>query len=190
MDAFAICGRLAIPPIRHGLPGPFSSVSRLTTSPTSGPFALYFWKTRFMRAYRLGSPEGIQSLKLVTMPDPNPGPGQVAIAVRACSLNYRDSLLIRVVTPATAPTPSSPFPMAPARWSPSVRVSHGFRWAAASLPTSPAWPRWRRVISVDPRGTMTQSPGSKRRARRRCMYLRLDETSSMSVDFDTPRKQG
>ncbi len=48
-----------------------------------------------MRAYRLGSPEGIQSLKLVTMPDPNPGPGQVAIAVRACSFNYRDSLLIR-----------------------------------------------------------------------------------------------
>jgi len=48
-----------------------------------------------MRAYRLDSPEGVQSLKLVNLPDPAPGPGQVVIAVRACSLNYRDSLLIK-----------------------------------------------------------------------------------------------
>lgn len=48
-----------------------------------------------MRAYRLDSPEGLQSLKLVNLPDPAPGPGEVVIAVRACSLNYRDSLLLK-----------------------------------------------------------------------------------------------
>ena len=48
-----------------------------------------------MRAYRLDSPEGVQSLKLVNLPDPAPGPGEVVIAVRACSLNYRDSLLLQ-----------------------------------------------------------------------------------------------
>lgn len=48
-----------------------------------------------MRAYRLDSPEGVQSLKLVNLPDPAPGPGEVVIAVRACSLNYRDSLLLK-----------------------------------------------------------------------------------------------
>jgi len=48
-----------------------------------------------LRAYRLDSPEGLQSLKLVNLPDPAPGPGEVVIAVRACSLNYRDSLLLK-----------------------------------------------------------------------------------------------
>lgn len=48
-----------------------------------------------MRAYRLDSPEGLQSLKLVNLPDPAPDPGEVVIAVRACSLNYRDSLLLK-----------------------------------------------------------------------------------------------
>lgn len=48
-----------------------------------------------MRAYRLDSPEGVQSLKLVNLPDPAPGPGELVIAVRACSLNYRDSLLLK-----------------------------------------------------------------------------------------------
>ena len=48
-----------------------------------------------MRAYRLDYPEGVQSLKLVNLPDPAPGPGEVVIAVRACSLNYRDSLLLK-----------------------------------------------------------------------------------------------
>jgi NADPH:quinone reductase-like Zn-dependent oxidoreductase len=48
-----------------------------------------------MRAYRIDSPEGVQALKIVNLPEPTPGPGEVLIAVKACSLNYRDSLLIQ-----------------------------------------------------------------------------------------------
>ena len=48
-----------------------------------------------MRAYRLDSPDGLNGLKVVQLPDPVPGFGQVVIAVRACSLNYRDSLLLK-----------------------------------------------------------------------------------------------
>ena len=48
-----------------------------------------------MQAYRIDSPEGIQSLKTVKLPDPTPGPGEVVMMVRACSLNYRDSLLLK-----------------------------------------------------------------------------------------------
>ena len=48
-----------------------------------------------MRAYRVDSPDGIAALKLVNLPDPTPGPGEVLIGVKACSLNYRDTLLLK-----------------------------------------------------------------------------------------------
>jgi NADPH:quinone reductase-like Zn-dependent oxidoreductase len=48
-----------------------------------------------MRAYRIDSPEGIAALRVVDLPEPAPGPGEVVIVVRACSLNYRDGLLLR-----------------------------------------------------------------------------------------------
>ena len=48
-----------------------------------------------MQAYRINSPEGIQSLKTVKLPDPTPGPDEVVMMVRACSLNYRDSLMLK-----------------------------------------------------------------------------------------------
>lgn len=47
-----------------------------------------------MRAYRVDSPDGIAALKLVDLPEPVPGPSQVLVGVKACSLNYRDTLLL------------------------------------------------------------------------------------------------
>jgi NADPH:quinone reductase-like Zn-dependent oxidoreductase len=48
-----------------------------------------------MKACELQNSFGIDSLTLVDRPEPKPGPGQVAIKVRACSLNYRDLLVVK-----------------------------------------------------------------------------------------------
>jgi NADPH:quinone reductase-like Zn-dependent oxidoreductase len=38
---------------------------------------------------------GIENLRLVELPEPSPGPGEAVVAVRACSLNYRDLAVAR-----------------------------------------------------------------------------------------------
>ncbi len=43
-----------------------------------------------MRAYHITG--SIPRLRLVELPEPSPGPGEVAVAIRAASLNYRDLL--------------------------------------------------------------------------------------------------
>ncbi len=48
-----------------------------------------------MRAWQIAGGFGLDHLQLVERPDPRPGPGEVLIAVRACSLNYRDLLMVR-----------------------------------------------------------------------------------------------
>jgi NADPH:quinone reductase-like Zn-dependent oxidoreductase len=48
-----------------------------------------------MKAYQLVAGGGIDGLVQVNLPDPEPGPGEVAIRVRAVSLNYRDLLIAR-----------------------------------------------------------------------------------------------
>jgi NADPH:quinone reductase-like Zn-dependent oxidoreductase len=45
-----------------------------------------------MRIHQLGGPEG---LALDELPDPSPGPGEVAVRVRATSLNYRDIMVLK-----------------------------------------------------------------------------------------------
>jgi NADPH2:quinone reductase len=44
-----------------------------------------------MLSKRAGGPE---TLELAELPDPTPGPGEVVIAVKACGVNYPDSLII------------------------------------------------------------------------------------------------
>lgn len=46
-----------------------------------------------MRAYEIQS-FGLDGLRMVERPDPVPGRGEVLVAIRACSLNYRDLLTI------------------------------------------------------------------------------------------------
>ena len=47
-----------------------------------------------MRAFEVGEPFGIDSLRLVDRPDPAAGPGQIVLQLRALSLNYRDLLVV------------------------------------------------------------------------------------------------
>jgi NADPH:quinone reductase-like Zn-dependent oxidoreductase len=48
-----------------------------------------------MHAWQLSAgATSLDDLNLVTLDDPTPGPGQLAIRVRACSLNYRDQAIV------------------------------------------------------------------------------------------------
>lgn len=58
-----------------------------------------------IRVHQFGGPEG---LRLDDVPEPSPGPGEVAVRVRACSLNYRDLMVVRGHY-----NPKAPLPMVP-----------------------------------------------------------------------------
>lgn len=47
-----------------------------------------------MKAYQIQTPDGIDGLKIVDLPEPKPGAGQILIRVRATSLNYRDTAVV------------------------------------------------------------------------------------------------
>lgn len=47
-----------------------------------------------MRALNVSEPWGLDNLRVVEQPDPTPGPGEVLVRMRACSLNYRDWLMV------------------------------------------------------------------------------------------------
>ncbi|QDU79888.1 Alcohol dehydrogenase [Polystyrenella longa] len=48
-----------------------------------------------MRAYQIETMGDISGLKLVDLPQPTAGPGQVVVRVKACSLNFRDLMILR-----------------------------------------------------------------------------------------------
>jgi len=48
-----------------------------------------------MRALQVTEPWGLDEIKVVDAPDPTPGPGEVAVRMRAVSLNYRDLLMVQ-----------------------------------------------------------------------------------------------
>ena len=61
-----------------------------------------------MRAWEIVSNDGIDALSLAGRPEPQPGPGQIAVRMRASSINYRD--LLTVEAPAAR---NFPFPRVP-----------------------------------------------------------------------------
>jgi NADPH:quinone reductase-like Zn-dependent oxidoreductase len=82
---------------------------------------------------------GLENLRIVERPAPAPGPGQVRLRVRACSLNYRDLLMVRGQY-----DPRLPLPLVPlsdgvgevVECGPRVaRVAPGQRVAATFSPT-------------------------------------------------------
>jgi NADPH:quinone reductase-like Zn-dependent oxidoreductase len=48
-----------------------------------------------MRALSVAEPWGLERIEVVEAPDPKPGPGEVAVRMRAVSLNYRDLLMVQ-----------------------------------------------------------------------------------------------
>jgi len=61
-----------------------------------------------MRAQVVDGSFGLDSLKIVERDEPEPGPGQVRVRVRACSLNYRDLLMV-----TGRYNPRQPLPLVP-----------------------------------------------------------------------------
>ncbi len=58
-----------------------------------------------MRAWQITDTFSIDGLKLNSYPDPEPGPGQVAINVKAVSLNFRDLLVVKGLYTKKLPLP-------------------------------------------------------------------------------------
>ncbi|MGE3818002.1 MAG: NAD(P)-dependent alcohol dehydrogenase [Isosphaeraceae bacterium] len=90
---------------------------------------------RAIRVQRFGGPE---HLSLDELPEPVPGPGEVAVRVRACSLNYRDLMVVKGLY-----NPKAPLPLVPlsdgagevAALGPGVtRVALGDRVASGFMP--------------------------------------------------------
>src|SRR5215469_2386378 len=50
----------------------------------------------------------LDSVSVADRPDPRPGPGEVLIRVRACSLNYRDLLVLKGLYNKKLPLPMVP----------------------------------------------------------------------------------
>src|SRR3954453_17326890 len=62
-----------------------------------------------MKTYELQS-FGLENLKLVERPRPEPaGHGEVLVRIRACSLNYRDLMVVKGVYNPKMPPPEGPF---------------------------------------------------------------------------------
>ncbi len=61
-----------------------------------------------MKAYRIHQMTGPDGLRLDDLPEPTLGPGQVAIAVKATSLNYRDLLMVKGEYNPRLATPTIP----------------------------------------------------------------------------------
>ncbi|MBW8784875.1 MAG: NAD(P)-dependent alcohol dehydrogenase [Novosphingobium sp.] len=53
-----------------------------------------------MRAMRIGSPAGLETIRVGTAEAPAPKPGEIRVAIRANALNFRDVLVARGILPA------------------------------------------------------------------------------------------
>lgn len=61
-----------------------------------------------MKTLRSHQPGGAETLSLDSVPDPVPGPGEVVVAIRACGLNFLDTLIIRDLYQMKPPRPFAP----------------------------------------------------------------------------------
>lgn len=62
-----------------------------------------------MQAYEVQGAFGLDNVKKAERPDPRPGPKQILVRVKACSINYRDLLMVQGFYNPKQPLPLVPF---------------------------------------------------------------------------------
>jgi NADPH:quinone reductase-like Zn-dependent oxidoreductase len=97
---------------------------------------------------------GLENVSVVERPDPKPGPGQVLVRVRACSLNYRDLLIVkgaynpRLATPRVLGSDAAGEVVAVgervSEWKPGDRVANTFmpNWRDGPITDAAAKPTY------------------------------------------------
>jgi NADPH:quinone reductase-like Zn-dependent oxidoreductase len=92
-----------------------------------------------MKAIRLRHPAGIDNLRHEDMPDPGaPGPGQIAVRIRASSLNYHDY----IVVVGGIPTPDGRIPMSDGAGEVTSVGSGVTEYAVGDAVVSTFFPNW------------------------------------------------
>ena len=78
-----------------------------------------------MKAYQIGTQEGLDSLTAVERPEPVAGPGMAVIRVRAVCLGHRDLTILSGKYGPRRPETRIPTSEGVARWWPSAKVRAG-----------------------------------------------------------------
>ncbi|WP_417608245.1 zinc-dependent alcohol dehydrogenase family protein [Parasphingorhabdus sp.] len=107
-----------------------------------------------MKAIQLQAPASLDNLKLVDLPDPvAPGPGEIAVRVRASSLNYHDYAVVK----GMIPTEENRIPMSDGAGEVTAVGEGVSDFAVGDLVVSTFFPDW--IDGEPPEGGFKRVPG-------------------------------
>ncbi|MDZ4290205.1 MAG: NAD(P)-dependent alcohol dehydrogenase [Prosthecobacter sp.] len=93
-----------------------------------------------MKAYQIQGTDGLASLRIAELPEPQPGHGEVLVRIRAVSLNYRDYMNVLGIRGVTGPVPRIPCSDGAGE---VIAVGAGVtEWKAGDRVVSPFMPTW------------------------------------------------
>ncbi|MCV3206224.1 NAD(P)-dependent alcohol dehydrogenase [Mesorhizobium sp. YC-39] len=91
-----------------------------------------------MRLIRLKAPGGLENLKLVEEDCPQPGPGELLVRIRACSLNFHDSM----VALGTKPSADGRIPLSDGAGEVIAVADDVHEFKVGDAVVSTYWPDW------------------------------------------------
>ena len=107
-----------------------------------------------MKAIQLHAPASLENLTLVDLPDPSaPGPGEIAVRLRASSLNYHDYAVVK----GMIPTAENRVPMSDGAGDVTAVGEGVTGFAVGDLVVSTFFPDW--IDGTPPEGGFQRVPG-------------------------------